>query len=73
VRMLNTATKESSSLTHLLTLPQRSRQAPTDHGCRRWVVWWAEDMADRMVRVDPVTGKVEEFKIPFDGVATRAA
>src|SRR5438445_9223448 len=29
-------------------------------------VWWAEDLADRMVRVDPVTGKVEEFKIPFE-------
>jgi virginiamycin B lyase len=32
-------------------------------------VWWAEDTADRMSRIDPATGKVEEYKIPFDGVA----
>ena len=32
-------------------------------------VWFAEDATDRMVKIDPATGKVEEFKIPFDGVA----
>ena len=32
-------------------------------------VWWAEDLTDRIARTDPVTGKVEEFKIPFDGLA----
>ena len=30
-------------------------------------------MADRMSRIDPATGKVEEYKIPFDGLPTRAA
>ena len=32
-------------------------------------VWWAEDEADNMARVDPATGKVEVFKIPYDGHA----
>ena len=32
-------------------------------------VWWAEDDADLMARVDPATGKVEEFKIPYEGHA----
>lgn len=30
-------------------------------------VWWAEDEADKMARVDPKTGVVEEFKIPDVG------
>ena len=30
-------------------------------------VWWAEDEADMMARVDPATGKIEEFKIPVRG------
>jgi len=30
-------------------------------------VWWAEDEADKMARVDPATGQVEEFKIPDVG------
>jgi streptogramin lyase/cytochrome c5 len=30
-------------------------------------VWWAEDEADMMARVDPKTGKVEEFKLPDVG------
>jgi virginiamycin B lyase len=29
-------------------------------------VWWAEDEADKMARVDPATGEVEEFKIPYN-------
>jgi virginiamycin B lyase len=32
-------------------------------------VWWAEDAADKMARVDPKTGEVEEFKIPYEGYA----
>ena len=32
-------------------------------------IWWAEDRADKMARVDPVSGKVEEFKIPYQGRA----
>jgi streptogramin lyase len=28
-------------------------------------VWWAEDEIDKMARVDPATGKVEEFTIPY--------
>jgi streptogramin lyase/mono/diheme cytochrome c family protein len=32
-------------------------------------VWWAEDEADMMVRADPGTGKVEAFKIPYQGHA----
>ena len=30
-------------------------------------VWWAEDEIDKMARVDPATGKIEEFKIPDVG------
>jgi virginiamycin B lyase len=29
-------------------------------------VWFAEDEADLMARVDPVTGKVDEYKIPLN-------
>jgi virginiamycin B lyase len=32
-------------------------------------VWWAEDEADKMARVDPKTGEVSEYKIPYDGHA----
>jgi len=32
-------------------------------------VWFAENLANRMAKIDPVTGKVEELKIPFDGNA----
>ncbi len=32
-------------------------------------VWWAEAEADLMARADRVTGKVEEYKIPYDGHA----
>jgi streptogramin lyase len=30
-------------------------------------VWWAEDEIDKMARVDPATGKVEEYTIPYSG------
>ncbi len=32
-------------------------------------VWFAEDEADLMARVDPVSGKVDEYKIPYQGHA----
>jgi streptogramin lyase len=32
-------------------------------------VWWAEDLSDKMARLDPKSGKVEEFPVPYDGVA----
>jgi streptogramin lyase/mono/diheme cytochrome c family protein len=32
-------------------------------------VWYAEDEADNMVRIDPATGKTESFKIPYQGHA----
>jgi len=32
-------------------------------------VWFAEDETDLMARVDPVTGKVDEYKIPYQGHA----
>ncbi len=32
-------------------------------------VWWAEDNIDRMGRLDPVTGKIDEYQIPYDGHA----
>ena len=30
-------------------------------------VWWAEDNIDLMARIDPVNGKVDEYKIPYEG------
>jgi len=70
VRMLNTATKEFKFFdtpSYVATKEPTGAYGITVAGDGS--VWWAEDMADRMVRVDPATGKVEEFKIPFDGVA----
>jgi streptogramin lyase/mono/diheme cytochrome c family protein len=70
VRMLNTSTKEFKFFdtpSFLATKEPTGAYGITVAGDGS--VWWAEDTADRMVRVDPVTGKVEEFKIPFDGVA----
>jgi virginiamycin B lyase len=32
-------------------------------------VWWAEDEADKMARVDPKTGDISEYKIPYEGHA----
>ncbi len=70
VRMLNAATKEFKFFdtpSYLATQQPTGAYGITVAGDGS--VWWAEDMADRMARVDPVTGKVEEFKIPFDGLA----
>ena len=69
-RMLNTATKEFKfydTPSYLATQKATGAYGITVAGDGS--VWWAEDAADRMARVDPVTGKVEEFKIPFDGLA----
>ncbi len=32
-------------------------------------VWYAEDEADNMIRIDPKTGKVDSYKIPYQGHA----
>ena len=32
-------------------------------------VWYAEDEADNMIRIDPATGKVNSYKIPYQGHA----
>ena len=48
----------------------KSSQAPGAYGLAvagDGSVWWAEDEADKMARVDPATGQVEEFKIPDVG------
>jgi virginiamycin B lyase len=69
-RMLNTATKEFKFYdTPSFLETQKATGAYGITVAGDGSVWWAEDAADRMVRVDPVTGKVEEFKIPFDGLA----
>jgi len=70
VRMLNTSTKEFKYFdppSYVATQKPTGAYGITTAGDGS--VWWAEDMADRMSRIDPVTGKVEEYKIPYDGVA----
>ena len=70
VRMLDTATKQFKfydTPSYLATQQPGGAYGITVAGDGS--VWWAEDLADRIARTDPVTGKVEEFKIPFDGMA----
>jgi len=70
VRMLNTSTKEFKFFdppSYLATQIPTGAYGITVAGDGS--VWWAEDGADRMSRIDPATGKVEEYKIPYDGVA----
>jgi virginiamycin B lyase len=70
VRMLNTSTKEFKFFdppSYVATQVPTGAYGITTAGDGS--VWWAEDMADRMSRIDPATGKVEEYKIPFDGIA----
>jgi virginiamycin B lyase len=70
VRMLNTSTKEFKFFdppSYAATQKPTGAYGITTAGDGS--VWWAEDMADRMSRIDPATGKVEEYKIPYDGVA----
>jgi virginiamycin B lyase len=70
VRMLNTSTKEFKFFdppSYVATQKPTGAYGITVAGDGS--VWWAEDMADSMSRIDPATGKVEEYKIPFDGIA----
>jgi streptogramin lyase len=70
VRMLNTATKEFKFFdppSYLASQKPTGAYGLTVAGDGS--VWWAEDIGDRMSRIDPATGKVEEFKIPYDGYA----
>lgn len=70
VRMLDPATKEFKFFdtpSYLATHRQTGAYGITVAGDGS--VWWAESLADRMARIDPGTFKVEEFKIPYDGIA----
>jgi streptogramin lyase len=70
VRMLNTSTKEFKFFdppSYLATQKPTGAYGITVAGDGS--VWWAEDAADSMSRIDPATGKVEEYKIPYDGLA----
>jgi virginiamycin B lyase len=70
VRMLNASTKEFKFFnTPSFTATHKPTGAYGITVAGDGSVWWAEDLADRMARVDPATGKVDEFKIPFDGLA----
>jgi len=68
VRTLNPATAEFK----FYEAPsfQKTKENPGAYGLAvagDGSVWWAEDDADMMARVDPKTGKVEEFKLPDVG------
>jgi streptogramin lyase/mono/diheme cytochrome c family protein len=68
VRVLNPATAEFS----FYEAPSyaQTKESPGAYGLAvagDGSVWWAEDEADMMARVDPKTGKVEEFKLPDVG------
>jgi streptogramin lyase len=68
VRMLNPQTAEFN----FFEAPsfKQTKESPGAYGLAvagDGSVWWAEDEADMMARVDPKTGKVEEFKLPDVG------
>ena len=68
VRMLNPQTAEFN----FYEAPsfKQTKESPGAYGLAvagDGSVWWAEDEADMMARVDPKTGKVEEFKLPDVG------
>ncbi len=68
VRMLNPQTAEFS----FYEAPsfKQTKENPGAYGLAvagDGSVWWAEDEADMMARLDPKTGKVEEFKLPPTG------
>jgi len=68
VRMLNPQTAEFN----FYEAPsfKQTKESPGAYGLAvagDGAVWWAEDEADMMARVDPKTGKVEEFKLPDVG------
>jgi len=64
VRMLNPATAEFK----FFEAPSaKTGKVPGSYGLAvagDGSVWWAEPLVDMMARVDPDSGKVEEFKIP---------
>jgi len=67
-RQLNPATKEFKHY----PAPSAKSKTPGAYGIAvagDGSVWWAEDDADMMARADPATGKVEEYKIPYEGHA----
>jgi virginiamycin B lyase len=68
-RQLNPATGEFK----FFPVPNRkARKSPGAYGVAvagDGSVWFAEDEADMMARVDPATGKVEEYRIPYEGYA----
>src|SRR6266511_3819554 len=67
VRMLNPATAEFK----FFEAPSaKTGKLPGSYGLAvagDGSVWWAEPLVDMIARVDPATGKVEEFKIPDEG------
>ena len=68
VRVLNPATAEFS----FYEAPSfaQTKESPGAYGLAvagDGSVWWAEDDADMMARLDPKTGKVEELKLPDVG------
>ena len=69
-KSLNPATKEWKS--YLSPTAQSSKMNPGGYGITiagDGKVWFAMNNVDKMARVDPVTGKVDEFKIPVQGIA----
>ena len=69
-RSLNPVTKEWNSFDSPTWL--NTKRNPGGYGIAvagDGKVWFAENQADLMARVDPGTGKVEEFKIPVKGKA----
>ena len=71
VRMLNTSTKEFKffdppSYARHAECPRAPTASPSPATAP---CGGPRTRADRMSRIDPATGKVEEYKIPFDGVA----
>jgi len=68
VRVLNPATAEFSF--YEAPSYQQTKENPGAYGLAvagDGAVWWAEDDADMMARVDPKIGKVEEYKLPDVG------
>ncbi|MBI2821479.1 MAG: carboxypeptidase regulatory-like domain-containing protein [Acidobacteria bacterium] len=68
VRSLNPATGEWRSFDSPTWL--KTKQSPGGYGIAvagDGRAWLAENNADQMARVDPATGKVDEFKIPVKG------
>jgi virginiamycin B lyase len=70
VRMLNPATKDWKFFDAPTFV--KTKQATGNYGIAvagDGTVWFAESEVSQMGKIDPATGTVQEFKIPFDGVA----